>query len=253
MLMTPTLDKLHVLKLHGMRKALEEQTLSNIYEEMSFADRVTLLVEREAQERENRNMATRISRAKFKEQAVVENIKPGTSRGLDKTTLTTLAQCAWVKNKQNIIMTGASGVGKTYLASALTHKACLLGHAVLYARAAELNEQFRIGRADGSFRKVLARLIRPAVLIIDDWALCAIGEIEQKDLFELIEGRHQTGSTILTSQTPVSAWHGLMENPTLADAILDRLVHASIRIELKGESMRRSGAARVDTQAATGS
>ena len=253
MLMTPTLDKLQVLKLHGMRKALEEQTMSSAYEDMSFADRVTMLVEREAQERENRNMATRISRARFKEQAVVENVKPGTSRGLDKTTLTTLAQSNWVRNKQNIIMTGASGVGKTYLASALAHKACLLGHTVLYTRAAELNEQFRIGRADGSFRKVLARLVRPAVLIIDDWALCAMGETEQKDLFELIEGRHQAGSTILTSQTPVSAWHALMENPTLADAILDRLVHTAIRIELKGESMRRTGVARIDTVAAAGS
>jgi DNA replication protein DnaC len=249
MLMTPTLDKLHVLKLHGMRKALEEQTTSSAYEEMSFADRVSLLVEREAQDRENRNLATRISRARFKEQAVVENIKPGASRGLDKTTLATLSQCAWVRARQNIIITGASGVGKTYLASALSHKACLLGHSVLYTRSAELNEQFRIGRVDGSFRKVLGRFIRPAVLIVDDWALYAMGETEQKDFFELVEGRHQSGSTILTSQTPVASWHGLMENPTLADAVLDRLVHTALRLELKGESMRKSGAACIDTEA----
>lgn len=248
MLIEPTLDKLNHLKLHGMRIALEEQMMDTSYNDMSFADRVTLLVEREAQERENRNMATRISRARFKEQAVLENIKPGTGRGLDKTTINSLAQCGWVRNKQNIIVTGASGVGKTYIASALSHKACLLGHAVLYTRAAELNENFRIGRIDGSFRKILARYVRPAVLIIDDWALCAMGEIEQKDMFELIEGRHQAGSTILTSQTPVARWHGLMENPTLADAILDRLVHSSLRLELKGESMRRSAAQEVDKE-----
>lgn len=251
MLIIPTLDKLHALKLHGMRKAFEEQTMSSSYEDMSFADRVTLLVEREAMERENRNMTKRISRARFKEQAVIENIKPSAGRGLDKTTLTTLAQCQWVRNKQNIIMTGASGVGKTYLASALSHKACLIGHAVLYMRAAELNEQFRIGRVDGSFRKVLARYIRPAVLIVDDWALCFMGEVEQKDFFELIEGRHQTGSTILTSQTPVANWHGLMENPTLADAILDRLVHTALRVDLKGPSMRRPEAPNVDKEVPT--
>jgi DNA replication protein DnaC len=248
MLMTPTLDKLHVLKLHGMRKALEEQTISQAFEEMSFADRFSLLIERESLERENRNMATRIARAKFKEQAVVENVRPGAGRGLDKTTLTVLAQCGWVRTKQNIIITGASGAGKTYLASALSHKACLQGHNVLYGRATELSEQMRTGRLDGSFRKVIARLVRPTVLIIDDWALCAMGEAEQKDFFELIEGRHQTGSTILTSQTPVSSWHGLMENPTLADAILDRLVHTALRVDLKGDSMRKIDPGRVDSE-----
>jgi DNA replication protein DnaC len=251
MLMQPTLDKLNTLKLFGMRNALEEQIMGDAYSEMSFADRVTLLVEREAQERENRNLATRISRARFKEQAVLENVKPSPMRGIDKSTLNTLAQCAWVRGKQNIIVTGVSGVGKTYMASALSHKACLLGHTVIYVRAAELNEQFRIGRVDGSFRKVLLRYIRPAVLIIDDWALSAINESEQKDMFELIEGRHQTGSTIITSQTPVARWHALMENPTLADAILDRLVHTAIRLELKGESMRRTGAREVDKEVPT--
>ncbi len=181
MLMAPTLDKLHVLKLHGMRKALEEQTTSSAYEEMSFADRISLLIEREAQERENRNLATRISRPRFKEQAAVENIKAGTSRGLDKTTLTALAQCSWVRSRQNIIITGASGVGKTYLASALSHKACLLGHPVLYTRSAELNEQFRMSRVDGSFRKALGRYLRPAVLIVDDWALYAMGDVRSHD------------------------------------------------------------------------
>jgi len=250
MLIAPTLDKLQTLRLHGMRKSLEEQAMNSTYEEMSFMDRVTLLVEREMQERENRNMARRISKARFKEQAVVENIKAGSSRGIDKTMLSTLSQCLWVKNKQNILITGASGVGKTYLASALSHTACIMGHTVLYTRTSEMNEQFRIAHVDGSFRKALARYIRPQILIVDDWALCAMGESEQKDFFELIEGRHQAGSTILTSQTPVSSWHSLMENPTLADATLDRLVHTALRLELKGESMRRIDTSGLDKKAA---
>jgi len=236
---TPTVESLRVLKLYGFATALEEQVKSGDYAELSFEDRLALLVEREKIERENHSLSIRIGRAKFRHKAAAEDIRAGNARGLDKSTLRQLSICDWVRKKNNIIITGPSGIGKSFIATALAHKACLLGFNARYFRASTLLSDLASARTDGRGRRYITNLGKVQVLIIDDWALSSITEQEEKDLFELVEERHNSTSTIFTSQTPVKLWHGLMPNPTIADAILDRIVHNSYRLELTGNDSGR--------------
>jgi DNA replication protein DnaC len=231
--------RLKQLRLSGFISALEEQKISNSYGDMSFEDRLGFLIEQEILQRENNALQKRISSAKFKQDACVENIKSEVQRGLDKTTLKKLSQCEWVKQKRNLIITGPSGIGKSYVASALAHKACLLGNSARYYRSTLLLAELESSRVDGRYRKLISQLGKINVLIIDDFCLSAMNEAEEKDIFELIEERHNQCSTILTSQNPVNLWHGLMPNPAIADAILDRIVHGAQRLELTGKSRRK--------------
>ncbi len=232
-------EKLLKLKLHGFINELQEQERLNEYKEMSFNDRISLLIQKEFLDRENKNMLRKISNAKLKQKASLEKIKISPSRGVDKSLLQALSSCEWVKRKSNILVTGPSGAGKSYLVSAIAEKVCRAGFSARYYRSHNLLLELCSSVGDGSFKNYINQINKFHVIIIDDWALSKITEAEQKYLFELTEARNETSSTIFVSQTPVNLWHSLMPNGAIADAIMDRIVHSALRIELKGESIRK--------------
>jgi DNA replication protein DnaC len=240
MLIQPTLDKLNDLKLNGMAAALSEQMTHGAAQGLAFEERLALLLEREVLYRENRRMTRLLQLAQFKERAVLEYLDYRTRTGLDRSQLSSLASCDWIRANQNILIQGATGCGKTFLACALAHQACRNGFSALYVRAPRLFEELNLCHADGSFRKRLAAIAKISVLIIDDFAIAPIGPRERNDLLELIDDRVGTRSCIVTSQLPIEHWHDYIGDPTLADAILDRLVHRSHRIHLEAkESVRK--------------
>jgi len=243
MLTHPILDQLQALKLTGMVKALSEQLNMPDIESMDFMTRLGLMVDRETTERANRRLTTRLKKAKLRQQACFEDIDFRTPRGLDKKLMLSLASCDWIKKANNILITGATGTGKSYLACALAHKACLEGHTARYLRLPRLMEAITISRADGSYGKLMLDLARTDLIILDDWGLAAMTKPQRHDLLEILEDRHGLKATLVTSQLPVEAWHEYIGDPTLADAILDRLVHSAYKINLKGESMRKKNAA----------
>ncbi len=247
MLHQPTVEKLHHMRLSGMVTAWEAIQSDADARQMSFEEKLALMVDRQYTQRQNEALARRLRYAKLKGNAAVENIDYRAARGLDKSAVRALAQdSAWVGRHENIFITGPTGVGKSYIACALAQKACRDGHVVLYTRAPVLFRDLALGRADGSLRHVLARLARADVLIVDDWAMAPMTENERRDFWEIAEERYQSSSTILTSQVPVSQWHQQIGDPTVADGILDRLVHNAHRFELKGESMRRANTKKED-------
>lgn len=239
MLTHPTLDKLDRLRFGGMAAALREQLGSPGIERLDFLERLGLLIDRELTDREDRRVTSRLRRASLRQQASVEDIDFKVRRGLDRQLVFNLAACEWVRQNQNVVITGPTGVGKSYLACALAHKACLCGHSALYHRLPRLLEDLEIARGDGRYLKLLKTLSKTDVLVLDDWGLARLTPVQQRDLLELLDDRHKVRSTIATSQLPLSAWHEAMADPTLADAILDRLIHNAHRIELKGDSMRK--------------
>ena len=208
--------------------------------QLSFLERLALLVDQQWSWRENQALARRLKAAKLKAPACVEDIDYRAPRSLDKTALRALAKdSAWVRQHENIFVIGPCSVGKSFLASALAQKACRDGYSALYLRAAALSRELALARAVGSLRHLLVRLARVDVLIIDDWAMAPLNENERREVWEICEDRYQTRSTILTSQLPVARWHEQIGDPTIADGILDRLVHNAHRIEMRGESMRK--------------
>ena len=240
MLAHPTLDKLYALRLGGMARAWEEQMRMTDLRELSFEERFGLLVDREMTERRDLKLRIRLKMARLRLSACVEDIDYRQPRGLDKGLLLELASCRWIKDRQNILITGPTGVGKSYLACALGHKACREGYRTLYVRLPRLLQELHIARGDGRYGKVLAGLARMDLLLIDDWRLAPMDDHSRRDILEILEDRHDVRSTIVTGQLPVSGWHEMIGDPTLADAILDRLVHNAYKIELKGESMRKT-------------
>jgi len=240
MLHQPMMEKLLALRLHGMLEALKVQQQDGAVNELSFLERFALLVDQQWSWRENQALTRRLKAAKLRGATCVEDIDYRAARGLDKTLLRALAKdSTWVRNHENIFVIGPCGVGKSFLASALAQKACRDGYSALYLRAAALSRDLALARADGSLRHLLARLSRIDVLVLDDWAMTPLSEVERRDVWEICEDRYQSRSTILTSQLPISRWHEQIGDPTIADGILDRLVHNAHRIEMRGESMRK--------------
>jgi DNA replication protein DnaC len=243
MLQEPMMQKLLAMRLHGIADALKAQEQDASTRELSFLERLALLVDHQWNWRQNQALARRLYAAKLRGNTCVEDIDFRASRGLDKSVIRALAQeSAWVHNHEHLFVLGPTGVGKSFVACALAQKACRDGYSALYTRAAALFRDLAIARADGSLRSLLAKLSRIDVLVIDDWAMAPLSEPERRDFWEICEDRYQTRSMILTSQLPVARWHEQIGDPTVADGILDRLVHNAHRIEMRGDSMRKKRA-----------
>jgi DNA replication protein DnaC len=241
MLLQQTLDKLRLLKLSGMAQSLEEQFGHGDFTQLSFEDRIGLLVETEWMVRQNRQLTRKLQMAKLKfPSACVEDINYKHPRGLDRGAMQELAACRWIPAHRNLIFTSATGLGKTWLACAFGQKACREGFSTVYARVPRLIEELSVARADGSYLKVLAALARADLLIMDDWGLGVMSKAAQHSLLEVIDDRCGNRSTIVTSQFPVKHWHETLSDPTVADAILDRLTMNATTIPMEGESMRKT-------------
>lgn len=238
-----TLDQLRHLRLEGMLAALTDQATSSAACELGFDDRLSLLVQREIDWRDDRRLARLLKAAKLKvSSACIEDIVWRNSRNLDRHLITALAGCDWVRHARPILLTGATGTGKTWLACALARQAARCGFSVLYARTHRLLQELRVAHGEGTFARRLAQLARVDVLLLDDFAGATIDPGERTDLLELLDDRVGTKATIITSQLAVNAWHAWLDEPTIADAILDRIVHGSHRIALKGPSLRKQDA-----------
>jgi DNA replication protein DnaC len=239
-----TLDQLRGLRLDGMAHALTDQASSTAAAELAFEDRLAMLVQREIDWRDGKRLARLLKAAKLKvSSACIEDIDWRGSRGLDRTLVSALAGCDWLRHGHNVLITGATGVGKTWLACALAQQAARSGFTVAYMRAPRLLEELRVAHGDGSFARRLAQLARIDLLALDDFAIAPITAAERNDLLELLDDRVATRATLITSQLPVTAWHEWLNDPTLADAILDRIVHSAHKIALKGESLRKKALA----------
>lgn len=236
-----TLTQLRSLRLDGMVHALQEQANSTGASVLGFDDRFTLLVQRELAWRDERRVARLLKAAKLKvSSACIQDIDWRSSRSLDRSLVTALGGGDWIRHAQNLLITGATGCGKTWLGCALAHQAARMGFSVLYVRAARLFEELHVAHGDGSFARRLIALAKLDLLVIDDFAISPMGAPERNDLLELLDDRVGTRSTLITSQLPVKAWHTYLDDPTLADAILDRIVHSSHRIDLKGATLREN-------------
>lgn len=240
MLIHPVIQKLQQLNLHTMAKTLKEQTEQAIFENLNFEERLGLLVDMEMTMRDTRRLQARLRKAKLKHDACAEDIDYQTSRGLDKSLLANLLQCQWVQSHHNLLIVGPCGTGKTFLACALAHKACLKAHTSQYERLPRLLADLQLCKGDGRYKKRMDEIAKVDVLILDDFGLTPFIDEHRRDLLEILDDRHEKKSTIVTSQLPVKLWHETIGNGTLADAILDRLVHSAYRLEMKGESMRKT-------------
>lgn len=240
MLIHPVIHKLQQLSLHNMAKILKEQEDQPGLENLSFTERLGLLVDIEITARDTRRLQARLRKAKLKHDACVEDIDYQTPRGLDKALLVNLMQCQWMQLHHNLLIVGPCGTGKTFLACALAHKACLTSRSAQYERLPRLLSDLQLSKGDGRYKKRMDDIAKVDVLILDDFGLTPFTDEHRRDLLEILDDRHERKSTIVTSQLPVKLWHETIGNGTLADAILDRLVHSAYRLEMKGESMRKT-------------
>lgn len=239
MLIHPTLDKLKALRFTGMARALEEQMNMPQISDLTFEERLGLMIDREVTERENRRLNSRLKKARLRQQACIEDIDYRYPRGLDKSLMAQLATCTFISEHHNLIITGPTGCGKTYLSCALAQKACREGYSAQYIRLPRLLPELHIAKGDGRYGRLLASFAKTDLLVLDDWGLIPLNDEHRHDLLEITEDRYNLRSTVLVSQFPLENWHDLVGDPTLADAILDRLVHNAYKITLKGDSMRK--------------
>ena len=240
MLIHPILDQLLDLRLHGMHRALAEQLKTSDLGPLSFEERLGLLVDREMTARDDRRLQYRLRTARLKQPACVEDIDYRHRRGLDKRLMRQLAAGDYLEHKLNILITGPTGVGKTWLACALAHKACRDGYSARYLRLPRLLQDLPIAKADGRYPKLLRDYAKADLVVLDDWGLMPMNDELRRDLLEILDDRHDRKSTLVTSQLPIEQWHDYLGEPTMADAILDRLVHNAYKLPLKGESMRKT-------------
>lgn len=243
-----TLEKIKKLKLTGMARAYQTSLENDKLAQLSADELITMLVEAEWDDRLNRNIERRLRNAKFRYQSSIENIDYDSDRNLDRNQMMRFAECTYIGKQENIIITGSTGIGKSHLATALGHQACTLGYKVYYANMAKLFSKLKMGKADGSYMREISKIERQDLLILDDFGLVPIDNQNRSALMEIIEDRHKKASMIITSQLPVNCWHEVIGEKTIADAILDRIVHDAHRIELKGESLRKTRIKRVEIE-----
>lgn len=239
MLNHPTLEKLQAMRLTGMLKALQEQQEIREIEALSFEERLGLILDREMTDRQSRRLQTRLKKARLRHRAAVEDIDYRHPRSLDRSQVLKLCDCQWIKEHQNLIITGPTGIGKSWLACAFAHKACREGYTALYTRMPRLLQDMSISKGDGRYPKIMKELSNTDLLVLDDWGISPLKAEQLRDLLEILEDRHGLRSTLVTSQLATKKWHEYLGDPTLADAILDRLIHNAHRMYLKGESMRK--------------
>ena len=250
MLNQPTIEKLNAMKLHGMAEVFRAQLESPGASQLGFEERFALLVDQQWLWKENRALTRRLQSAHLKERGVIEDIDYQHPRGLDRKLMRTLATSEWIRQKQNLLLIGPTGIGKSWLSCALAHKACRDGFSVLHQRTSELFRDLALAHVDGSIGRLLLKLSRVDVLLLDDFSMAPLKDSERRDFLEICDDRYQRRSMILTSQMPIAHWHEQIGDPTIADSILDRLVHNAYRIELAGESMRKKRGRKPDDKEA---
>jgi len=242
MLTHPLLEQLQKMRLTGMHKALQEQMQMDECQSMTFEERLGLMLDREVTERDNRRLQTLLRKAKLHQPAAIEDLDHHTPRSLDRQLMTRLRSMQWVREHLNLLITGPTGVGKSWIACALGNKACREGLSTRYFRLSRLFQALQLARADGTWTKLLRELARTDLLILDDWGLTPIQDEQRRDLLEILDDRFNAKATLIASQLPIDHWHDYIGDSTLADAILDRLVHNAYRLQLSGESMRKQQA-----------
>jgi len=242
MLTQPTLDRMNAMKMFFMVDAFQRQLATTQSSALNFEERLGLLIDAEWSGREQRKLDQRLRTARLRHSASIEDVDFKAHRGLSRDLVLSLGRGDWLRERQNLLITGPTGVGKSYLACAFAERACRSGFTALYLRAPRLYQELAVSRGDGSYGRLLARLTRTQLLIIDDWGLAPLKDQERRDLLEVVEDRYERASTLITSQLPIKAWHEVIGDATLADAICDRLVHCAHRLELKGPSLREAKA-----------
>ncbi|HEX7880504.1 MAG TPA: IS21-like element helper ATPase IstB [Candidatus Eisenbacteria bacterium] len=240
MLNQATIDKMQAMKMSAMAEAFHRQIESGQWADLSFEERLGMLVDTEWTSREQKKLDRRLKTARLRYPASLEDVDYTANRGLDRQAVLALETCGWIKDHHNLILTGTTGTGKSYIACAFAERACRSGYGAAYYRTPRLLQELHVARGDGSYNRLMARLARVDLLALDDWLINPLKDQERRDLLEVIEDRNEKGSTLVTTQLPVKAWHEAIGDPTLADAICDRLIHRAHRIDLKGPSMRQA-------------
>lgn len=245
MLIEETIQKMLALKMHGMAKATRELLESVPTQQLAFEDKLGIIIDREWTDRDNRRVSRRIKEARLTTQASLDSVECDAARGIDKSFIKQLATCQWAKSRQNILITGATGTGKSFLGAALAESACRHGLRALFVRVPRLVEDLAVARVSGAYTSALGKLSRIDVLILDDFLLAPMKDSERRDLLEVLEDRYERGATVITSQLSSKTWHAALGDPTIADAICDRLVHNAHEVALQGPSMRKKKSATI--------